>query len=138
MFSVYCVFVVWFCFSFFNLFSFFNFYFLCVFSFVLVVFYGALCAGALCWRFVLALCAGALCWRFVLALCAGALWCVLPCNSWTALQLKLLTMNTGLQLFSGCNKRPITLRSHDDTTHTLGPVFNIPTVAAAYKVSVAG
>jgi len=89
-------------------------------------------------RFVLALCAGALCWRFVLALCAGALWCVLPCNSWTALQLKLLTMNTGLQLFSGCNKRPITLRSHDDTTHTLGPVFNIPTVAAAYKVSVAG
>jgi len=125
VFSVYCVFVVWFCFSFFNLFSFFNFYFLCVFSFVLVVFYGALCAGALCWR-------------FVLALCAGALWCVLPCNSWTALQLKLLTMNTGLQLFSGCNKRPITLRSHDYTSHTLGPVFNIPTVAAAYKVSVAG
>jgi len=112
VFSVYCVFVVWFCFSFFNLFSFFNFYFLCVFSFVLVVFYRALCAGALC--------------------------CVLPCNSWTALQLKLLTMNTGLQLFSGCNKRPITLRSHDYTSHTLGPVFNIPTVAAAYKVSVAG
>ena len=76
--------------------------------------------------------------RFVLALCAGALWCVLPCNSWTALQLKLLTMNTGLQLFSGCNKHPITLRSHDYTSHTLGPVFNIPTVAAAYKVSVAG
>ena len=55
-----------------------------------------------------------------------------------ALQLKLLTTNPGLRLFSGCNKRPITLRSHDDTTHALGPVFNIPSLAAAYEVPVAG
>ena len=50
------------------------------------------------------------------------------CNSWTVLQVKLLTTNTGLQLFSGCNKHPITLRSHINTTHTLDPIFNIHTI----------
>ena len=49
-------------------------------------------------------------------------------NSRAALQAKLRTTNTGSHLFSGCNERPVALRSRINTTDALDPVFNVHTV----------
>lgn len=53
---------------------------------------------------------------------------VLHRNSRAALQAKLRTTNTGSHLFSGCNERPVALRSRINTTDALDPVFNVHTV----------